>query len=112
MGLPFLPSQEPTRGASGIRRRAGDLHQRRGCGRDERMPLVLVILLYAVAAVWVLVVFMMLSGGATLKRLPPLNELPEPQRPPSVSVIVPARDEAARIGDTVRRLFAQKQVEL
>src|SRR5687768_15568268 len=90
----------------------GYLHQHGRCGSDETMPLVLVILSYAVAAVWVFVVFMMLSGGSTLKKLPPLEELPKPQKLPSVSVIVPARDEAARIGDTVRRLFAQREVEL
>lgn len=76
------------------------------------MPVVLVILLYVVAAVWVFAVFMMLSGGATMKRLPALAELPRPEKLPRVSVIVPARNEAARIGDTVRRLFAQQQVEM
>lgn len=76
------------------------------------MPVALIILFYVVAAVWIVILLLMLSGGSTLKRLPALAELPRAETPPRVSVVVPARDEAARIGNTVRRLFAQEGVDL
>jgi dolichol-phosphate mannosyltransferase len=48
-----------------------------------------------------------LAGG--VRRDPPLGPGPAPRR--SVSVVIPARDEAARIGDLVRALVADPQVD-
>jgi len=53
------------------------------------------------------------AGLHGLARVPLLPRLPEPAPPsPRVSVIIPARDEAERIEGTLRRLLAQRAVEL
>lgn len=53
-----------------------------------------------------------LRGLADLAAVPDLPREPASDPPPSVTVVVPARDEEARIGTTVERLLAQTGVEL
>lgn len=76
------------------------------------MHLGLSILFYVVAAGWLVIVLRVMQGGMTLKKLPPADQLPAPERAPRVSAIIPARDEQDRIETTVRHLFAQRGVEL
>jgi len=53
------------------------------------------------------------AGLRALARVPLLPALPSPLPAlPRVSVVVPARDEAARIEGTLRKLLAQQHVEL
>ena len=70
----------------------------------------LAIVLWLAAAAWA---GAGLAGLLALRRVPVLPPLPSPPPPlPTVSVVVPARDEAARIEGTLRRLLAQRHVEL
>lgn len=68
--------------------------------------------LLAVAAVWLLFSVAAFRNAQATPRLPALAELPRPEVPPRVSVVVAARDEGARIEQTVRRLLAQRDVAL
>ncbi len=65
---------------------------------------------WAIAAVWVIVVANELRRMGAVRVLPPLGSAPPPA--PGVSVIVPARDEAAHIEGTVRGLLRQRHVDL
>jgi hypothetical protein len=62
------------------------------------------------AAGWIAAGVAGLRGLARVPRLPALA-VPPPQLP-RVSVVVPARDEAQRVEGTLRRLLAQRHVEL
>ena len=65
----------------------------------------------AVAVLWTLVAARGLLDLAALPDLPPRAASSSAARP-SVTVVVPARDEEARIAETVERLLAQEDVEL
>ena len=75
------------------------------------MPLALQLVFYSAAAFWLCYVIGVLRNGATLKPLPRLPDAP-PAPLPKVSAIIPARDEGARIEQTVRHLFAQRHADL
>lgn len=66
--------------------------------------------LWAIAAAWVVVVANELRRLGAVRILPPLAS-PSPPAP-RVSVIVPARDEAAHIEGTVRGLLRQRHVDI
>jgi len=65
----------------------------------------------AVAVLWTLVAARGLLVRHALPDLPPRAASSSGARP-SVTVVVPARDEEARIAETVERLLAQEDVEL
>ena len=68
-----------------------------------------------------LVIFHVVAGGALLalaiqallnvRHLPRLERMPPPSRFPRVAVLRPARNEAARIGETVRAWTQQSYPE-
>jgi glycosyltransferase involved in cell wall biosynthesis len=65
----------------------------------------------SVALMWLALAVSTLRGVLAVKSLPPQSEV-GPGRAPRVSVVIPARDEQARIETTVRRLLSQTGVEL
>lgn len=75
----------------------------------ESTLMLLAILFWLVAAAWLAVA---LSAAAGIARLPSLPAIAQPVDPPSVSVIVPVRDEAASIETTADRLRRQQHVDL
>lgn len=76
------------------------------------MASVLIQILFALAAlVWGLVAALGLLGALAVPSLPRSRREAAPGGP-RVAVIVPARDEALRIGSTVGRLLAQRGVDL
>lgn len=77
--------------------------------------IVLEVVLWLVAAAWIIVCARGVYGAAWAPNLPDAaGELaaPDPRAKPLVSVVVPARDEAARIGAAVERLLGQRGVPL
>ena len=62
------------------------------------------------AAVWFAVTLLVLVNLASLRDVPRLATTDT--KPPRVTVIIAARDEQARIGETLDRLFAQQMVDL
>jgi len=76
------------------------------------MSIAIEILMWVIAAIWILGAFSNMVYG---RRLAALDELSPDWRNeplPSVSIIVPARDEAARIERTARSFLAQEALEL
>jgi cellulose synthase/poly-beta-1,6-N-acetylglucosamine synthase-like glycosyltransferase len=63
------------------------------------------------AVLWFAVTILVLVNLAALPDLPRLR-IDQPPAPPRVSVIIAARDEEARIAETLERLFAQQQIDL
>ena len=75
------------------------------------MPwLILKIIFWITGAFWLLATAELLRSILSLKHLPALQSLPQP--PPTLSVIIAVRDEAARIEKTVRQVLAQQGVDL
>jgi len=64
---------------------------------------VIVLWLLALGALLVILAMMLLNSIT----FPRLSAAPQPAETPLVSLLVPARDEASVIGETVRRLLAQ-----
>jgi GT2 family glycosyltransferase len=64
----------------------------------------------SIAALWMLVSALSLRVQQVVGRTVPRG--PAPDQPASVSVIIPARNEAPSVEDTVRSLLAQEGVEL
>ena len=71
-----------------------------------------ICVLSGVAAIWLVVSTFAMRNLRAAPRLPPLADLPRSDEPAAVSVIIAARDEAARIEQTVRGLLAQQDVRL
>src|SRR4051812_29702564 len=71
---------------------------------------ILQIVFWITGAFWILAAAEMLRSILTLRHLPILQSLPQP--PPTLSVIIAVRDEAARIEKTVRQVLAQQGVDL
>lgn len=69
-------------------------------------------LLWAVAALWLLRALQCTRNVLAIPRLPPGAPPPEGAEPPHVAVVVPARNEAARVEGTVDRLLRQQGVRL
>lgn len=67
--------------------------------------------LWVVSAIWLLHALKRVWDAGFVPVLEALPAAPT-SAPARVSVVVPARDEAARIGQTVRRLLAQRGVDL
>jgi glycosyltransferase involved in cell wall biosynthesis len=75
------------------------------------MPwLILQIIFWTTGALWALAAAELLRSVLSLKRIPTLQSFPAP--PPTLSVIIAVRDEAARIEKTVRQVLAQQGVDL
>src|SRR6267142_856116 len=75
------------------------------------MPwLILQIIFWITGAFWLLAAAEMLRSILSLQHLPTLQSLPQP--PPTLSVLIAVRDEAARIEKTVRQVLAQQGVAL
>src|SRR5215212_3335109 len=72
--------------------------------------LILSIVFWSVGVFWLLLAITLLRCIVSLRRLPLLQSFPEP--PPTVSIIIAARDESARIEKTVRQILAQQGVDL
>jgi len=72
--------------------------------------LILQIIFWITGGFWLLAAAEMLRSILTLQHLPMLQSLPQP--PPTLSVIIAVRDEAARIEKTVRQVLAQQGVDL
>ena len=68
--------------------------------------------LAVVALIWFSLSAFAMRNLLAAPRLPALAELPRFDKQPFVSVIIAARDEAARIEQTVRGLLAQQAVQL
>jgi cellulose synthase/poly-beta-1,6-N-acetylglucosamine synthase-like glycosyltransferase len=66
----------------------------------------------AVAALFLAMTIGALLNLRRVRRLPSLKTLPEPASSPRCSVVIAARDEEARIEQTIRHLLAQRRVEL
>ncbi len=66
----------------------------------------------ALAVVWFLYCLGVLRNLFWSPTLPPRSALPAPTTPYPVSIVLAGRDEGRRIEQTVRRLFAQCDVEL
>ncbi|MBL0922380.1 MAG: glycosyltransferase [Phycisphaerales bacterium] len=77
------------------------------------MPNELHILLWVVGSLWLALTLIWTCGLWTLRPLPASSN-PAIDNPPAerLSVIVPARNEAARIETTLRRLLAQRYADL
>ncbi len=71
--------------------------------------MILPILFWLTAVIWLVVV---VSSAAGVARLPSLTALKLPVDRPSVSVIIPVRDEAKSIETTAGRLRQQQDVDL
>lgn len=69
----------------------------------------MLLLAQVVFAVWVLAVLLTVIN---LVDIPRLAASDRPQASPLVSVVIPARDEAAAIGETVRRFLEQTYADL
>ncbi len=67
-------------------------------------------LLVTAGAVWALGSLTLLRSVGAVPRLPPRTD--PAGAPPRVTAVVPARDEAERIGETVGRLLGSRDVEL
>lgn len=79
------------------------------------MPHFVEITFFTIGGLWLLLTVVWTAGLASLRRLPSWEILGAPggaDAPPRLSVIVPGRDEAARIETTVRRLLAQRHIPL
>src|SRR6267142_4621251 len=75
------------------------------------MPwLILQIIFWITGAFWLLAAAEMLRSILSLQHLPTLQSLPQP--PPTLSVLIAVRDEAARVEKTVRQVLAQQGVDL
>src|SRR6476469_7828334 len=72
--------------------------------------LILKIIFWLTGAFWLLVTAELLRSTLSLRHLPKLESPPQP--PPTLSVIIAVRDEAARIEKTVRQVLAQQGVDL
>ena len=72
--------------------------------------LLLQIIFWITGAFWLLTAVMMIRATLSLKHLPPLQSFHNP--PPTLSVLIAVRDEAARIEKTVRQVLAQQGVNL
>lgn len=68
-------------------------------------------MLLAVGALWLGVAALALRAALSLRRLPAAGDVPLAQAP-LVSVVLAARDEAARLETTVRQLAAQRGVRI
>jgi len=66
----------------------------------------------ALAAVWFLFSLGVLRNLLWSPQVPSREELPAPSTPYPVSIVLAGRDEGRRIEQTVRRLFAQRDVKL
>jgi len=71
--------------------------------------MALSFLFWITGVLWLTITLCSLYSLLVLRRLPPLHAHPSAALP-RVSVIVPARDEQARVEATVRRLLAQRGV--
>ena len=71
--------------------------------------MLLAILFWLTAAIWLTVV---VASAAGVARLPSLPALVAPVNRASVSVIIPVRDEAAAVQTTADRLRQQQDVDL
>src|SRR5437867_7820591 len=71
------------------------------------------LFLWAVVIVWLAIAVRGLLDVLAIPSLPRMD-VPEPSRRihPSVSIVVPVRNEAERIGATIQRLLEQKDVDL
>jgi glycosyltransferase involved in cell wall biosynthesis len=69
------------------------------------------VLLLATGALWLAAAGLALRAALSLRRLPPAGAAPPPEAP-LVSVVLAARDEAARLETTLRQLAAQRGVRL
>jgi len=72
--------------------------------------LILKIIFWLTGAFWLLVTAELLRSILSLRHLPKLESPPQP--PPTLSVIIAVRDEAARIEKTIRQVLAQQGVDL
>lgn len=72
--------------------------------------LILQIIFWVTCAFWLIAALVMIRSTLTLKHLPLLQSFQNP--PPTLSVLIAVRDEAARIEKTVRQVLAQQGVSL
>jgi len=70
------------------------------------------VLLYAVAAFWLLFTVTALRNMTAIRPLPSSDDLDRPATVPTVSVVIPTRDDGPSIEETIRRFLDQSDVDL
>ncbi|MGE0606388.1 MAG: glycosyltransferase family 2 protein [Pirellulales bacterium] len=74
--------------------------------------MIVASLLVMVGAGWLLLTAQAWRNLLAAPSLPAVGQLPTPAKMPTVSVVIAARDEAARLENTIRGLLAQGNIEL